>query len=619
MNKHNVFVTLICIFSLLYSPFTALAVTQNQQPETTLRQCSDVSEDTLLNELNTVSQQVFADALTQIDVAGIVDTQWDNLSVDSVIDRAVDDAVQQVQTDTGLWTKFLSSWSADQAKELTGAVANKTFESEAFRSKLDQLSVAVAAEIGGKVGELSAESVSAAFYCLQTFIGGNYADVLVASFEERVQSAVGDGSNALDQQTLDPGILAILDQHKVALGGVGVIIATQITRKLLVELGETIAKRVAGRIVGRVLGRVGSELVPIAGWIIGTGLIVYDVYSSRDGALPQIQEELKSAEVKAGIRSEVVASIEPELDLQLPEMARSIANDLFARWRDTKRDIRQVIDLAASNPQFKSILDGLEDQAQLAKLVNLTGAIMTAQGRAAVDSAIADGSLERALSLPASAPELLAAVGSLPDAIAWGDVAGELLDQVVELEIYKARKPGDLDRATLEKLVAVGDKAAVSNLVLLDTAALNSILTLSSENLKAIASKLTPDQLTWLAQSLPNLSQEQRNQLVAQLVSDPGVISQLQRSNLLGSVNQSDDINQILTFIAGSRDLAAWAGDAVRLFSLQVGLPLFAAKYGWGWTAGTVAIALLLVLVVVRLIFSMVAWLFSPFLGWRRR
>ena len=609
---------LLLIQSLLLSVLPLHAQTV-QQPETTLRQCSDVSEDTLLNELNTVSQQVFADALTQIDVAGIVDTQWDNLSVDSVIDRAVDDAVQQVQTDTGLWAKFLSSWSADQAKELTGAVANKTFESEAFRSKLDQLSVAVAAEIGGKVGELSAESVSAAFYCLQTFIGGNYADVLVASFEERVQSAVGDGSNALDQQTLDPGILAILDQHKVALGGVGVIIATQITRKLLVELGETIAKRVAGRIVGRVLGRVGSELVPIAGWIIGTGLIVYDVYSSRDGALPQIQEELKSAEVKAGIRSEVVASIEPELDLQLPEMARSIANDLFARWRDTKRDIRQVIDLADSNPQFKSILDGLEDQTQLAKLVNLTGAIMTAQGRAAVDSAIADGSLERALSLPASAPELLAAVGSLPDAIAWGDVAGELLDQVVSLEIYKARKPGDLDRATLEKLVAVGDKAAVSNLVLLDTAALSSILTLSSENLKAIASKLTPDQLTWLAQSLPNLSQEQRNQLVAQLVSDPGVISQLQRSNLLGSVSQSDDINQILTFIAGSRDLAAWAGDAVRLFSLQVGLPLFAAKYGWGWTAGTVAIALLLVLVVVRLIFSMVAWLFSPFLGWRRR
>lgn len=67
-----------------------------------------------------------------------------------------------------------------------------------------------------------------------------------------------------------------------------------------------------------------------------------------------------------------------------------------------------------------------------------------------MDSAIADGSLERALSLPASAPERVwLRLAHCPDAIAWGDVAGELPDQV-ELEIYKARKPGDLDRTTLK-------------------------------------------------------------------------------------------------------------------------------------------------------------------------
>ncbi|MFN8439993.1 MAG: hypothetical protein U0175_04440 [Caldilineaceae bacterium] len=617
MTRYHPVFSLLFILCLLFSALPAQGAALEQQPEETLRQCSDVSEEKLLDELNTVSQQVFADALTKIDVSGIVETQWNELAVDNVIDRSIDEAVTAVKNDTDLWTKFLSSWSSDQAKELATTVTNKAFESEAFRSKLDQLSVAVAAAIGTKVGELSAESVSAAFYCLQTFIGGNYADVLVASFEERVQNAVGQ-SGGVQNQDLNPGVLAVLDQHKVALGGIGVIIAAQITRRLLIDLGETIAERVAGNIVTRILGRVGSELVPIAGWIIGTGLIVYDVYNSRDGALPQIQEELKSPEVKTGIRSEVVASIEPELNLQLPEMARSIANDLFSRWRDTKRDIRQVVDLSASNPQFKSILERVETQEQLAKLVNMTGAIMNAQGRAALDSAIADGSLERALSLPSSAPQLMAAVGSLPDAIAWGEVSGELLDQVVALEIYKAKKPSDVDRTMLEKLVAVDDKAAVSNLVLLDKETLNSILTLSSENLKAIASKLTPDQLTWLAQSLPNLSQDQRNQLVARLVSDPGAIAQLQNVNLLSQVGTNDNIDQLLSFISGPTDVAAWAGDSVRLLTGQVALSLFIAKFGWGWTAGTGAAVLLLALILIRLIISIGSWLLSPFLGGRR-
>ncbi len=608
----------LAMLSLLLTSAPAHAAPPSQQAETTLRQCNDVAEDTLLDELNTVSQQVFAAALTDIDVAGIVDDQWSVLAVDGVIDSAVDSAVVQVTNDTDLWTKFLSGWSADQAKELATAVASKAFDSEPFRKKLEEISVAVATEIGAKVGELSAQSVSAAFYCLQTFIGGNYAGVLVDSFEERVQNAIGADESVVKNNQLDSGVLAILDQHKVALGGVGVIIAAQITRRLLVELGETIAKRVAGKIVGRILGRVGSELVPIAGWIIGTGLIVYDVYSSREGALPEIQDALKSAEVKAGIRSEVVASIQPELELQLPEMARSIANDLFSQWRETKRDIRQVLDLSASNLQFDAILQGIETQDQLAKLVNLVGAILSTQGRPALDSAISDGSLSRALSLPASAPQLVEALGSLPDALAWGDLAGELVEQVVALEIYKHKKPSDFERSTLEKLIAVGDKAAVSNLVLLDNQALASVLTISTDALKTVATQLTPDQLTWLGSTVAGLSQTQVNQLLARLVSNPQIITQLQGNNLLAQISDGDDLDQVLTFVAGPSDLPAWGADTLRVLQGSVPPVLFAGKYGWLTTVATALAVLLIVLIGLRLIYSFGAWLLRPLTGWRR-
>ena len=42
-------------------------------------------------------------------------------------------------------------------------------------------------------------------------------------------------------------------------------------------------------------------------------MIVYDLYESRDGALPQIQNSLKSTNVKNGVRDEIEAAIRPEL------------------------------------------------------------------------------------------------------------------------------------------------------------------------------------------------------------------------------------------------------------------------------------------------------------------
>lgn len=616
MKRLRLFFCILVLASLLPAAQAAHAAPAAQTAETTLRQCNAVAEETLLDELNAVSQQVFADALKIIDVAAIVAAQWDALKLDAAVDSAVDAGVQQVKNETDYWNRFLSGWSAEMAKELATAVANKAFASPAFHDKLDKLSGAVAAEIGKKVGDLSAESVSAAFYCLQTFIGGNYAQVLKASFEEQLQGSISAQEVQAAGQ-IDTGILAIIEQHKVALGGVGVIIAAQITRRLLIEVGESIAKRVASRIVGRVLGRVGTELVPIAGWLIGAGLIVYDVYNGRDGALPQIQATLKSSEVKAGIRGEVVASIEPELAMALPEMARAIANDLYSEWRDTKHDIRQVLDLAAENEAFRSLLQGVENTQQLSKLVALVSSTLATQGRPSLESAVTDGSLQRALSLPASAAQLVTAIGTLSEAVTWGDAAGELLDQVVALEIYKHLKPGDLDRAALQQLVDVGDKAAIANLLLLEADVLKPLLDISSASLKTLAAAFTPDQLAWLASTVAGLSAAQRDALLARLVSNPALVGQIQGMNLLGQIGDSDDLDAWLGFLAAPRDLPALAGDVMRLLSRSVSLRLFAAKYGWPTTLGVGLLGLLLILVVIRLIYDLLRWLLAPFGLWR--
>lgn len=59
----------------------------------------------------------------------------------------------------------------------------------------------------------------------------------------------------------------------------GVIVVTEISRRIAIKLSEKIAERIAGKIVGRIIGKAGGlTLIPVAGWVIGLGLIVWDLW-----------------------------------------------------------------------------------------------------------------------------------------------------------------------------------------------------------------------------------------------------------------------------------------------------------------------------------------------------
>ena len=523
--QHSLLVT-ICVLVMILGCGSTVYPRAAAQSDQTLQECSDVDEATLQDELNGVTQQVFARALAEIDLALIVDTEWQRLEIDAVLQREVDRAVVRVQSEKALWDTFLSAWSGDKAAELTRAVAAYTFESEAFAGKLDELSQAVADRLSQQIAVLSAESVSAAFYCLQTFIADNYAGVLVRKFEEQVQTA----TQAVDVGSageLDSSILAVLDQHRSALGGVGVIIGAQIARRVMINVGSEIAERVVGRIVGRVLGRIGTEVIPLVGWVVGTGLIAYDIYANRDGALPQIQAQLKSAHVQAGIRAEIVAAMEPEFRREAPQIARDVANDLFSQWRDVRRNIRQVLELSAADPAFQAILNGLENTDDLAKLVNLVGVARPALGETGFQQAVADGSLAQVLKQPASAAAIIESTQSIDTALAWSALAGDRLDEVVAFELYKHMTPSQLTRPLLERLLALDNRAAIEKLALLDAGAIESLLNVSTSNLTALALQLAPAALKTVADYLPLLEQDQRNQLISQIASNPQLVDAL--------------------------------------------------------------------------------------------
>lgn len=605
------------ILLLVLQPLTVYAAPTVQN--SSLQECDVITEETLQDELNNVTQEVVEQASANLDVARIVANQWRALEMDAVIDREVDAAVERVKGREDYWNKFLSGWSAEKAEELTLAVTTETFDSSVFREQIDALSQAVAQQIGEEIALLSAESVSAAFFCLQTFIDGNYSGALVSTFEEEVRLAT-EAASVNENSALDNNLLTIAGQHRTALGGVGVIIVAQVSKRIVLELGETISRRVAGRIVGRVLGKAGATIIPVAGWLIGAGMIAYDVYTSRDGALPQIQETLKSEEVKAGIRDEITESIEPELARELPQIAREISNQLYNEWRDVRRNIRQVLELSNENAAFRAIVDGLTTPNELSKLVTLVGTLLPTVGRDGLLAAVDDGTFARVFQQPESSFQIIADTGSMEEALAWADEAGNLLDGVVRYEIYKHQPPTGLEKPLLEKLVALDDAAAIQTLVLLNPETLRTLLELSTTNLVTLAQQLDATEMASLAEYITVLDQNQRNQLIARISSNPETVTQLSDGRLRDYLaNNRTNFDEALAFLLSPKEGLAAFADIAQVATGTTPWQLFLYKYGLGQSALVTGALILAALVALRLLLSALGWFISPITSLFRR
>jgi hypothetical protein len=573
--------------------------------------CDQVTEEELRAELNHLAQAIFAqgsDANNAVDLDAIVERQWQLLDMDEVIDVAVDDAVAVLRRDDDLWNTFLSGWSPAKAEELAQAVAVVAYGSETFRQALDDLSAGVAADLEIEIAALSAESVSSNLICLQQFIERNYSGIVVAAFRESVSAGAGDVEFAADD-SLGDGILAVLDTHKAALGGVGVIIAAQLSRKLVARIGKAISKRVAGRLAGRLLGRVGASVIPLAGWIIGGGLIVYDVLDSLDGALPQIQKSLQSQDAKLLVRDEIVKTLEPELQRELPQIARDVANELYAEWLDFKRQYRQVLALSEERPEFEALIIESGDLAKAAALLDVSLSVLGSDG---VDDAIDNGIFAQLLALPVGAVEILRDTGSVEDVLAWGMMAGASLDDVVALELHKLRSPGEMDTATLESLLSISDQAVVAKLAQVESSSLALLFTLSSAGLTDLAIQMTPSELDTVGQLLDGLDAERRNQLVLALLNNPDAMAVIVGAGAGRAVLASRDLPAAIAFLNTPADGYSIVTDGVSVANGSVSLRLFGAKYG-GMT--TLLIVLIPLLLVAGIVYSIVSLLVRPLLG----
>jgi hypothetical protein len=566
-------------------------------------ECEAIEERALRDELNTLAQSIFSTGRQQLNVAAIVDRQWIELEVDSTIDREIERAVDRIYRNENYWNRFLSGWSSEKAREFTTKIATDAFGSEAFREQIDALSTAVAEQISSEMTAITAQSASSALLCVQSFIGDSYSDTMAALFEVELQQKVAE----VDLADVDASVIPLLQSHTRTLAGIGVIIGSQIARRLV----QQISHRIAGKVVGRIVGKAAASAIPVAGWIIGGGLIVWDLIEGGRGALPQIQDALQEESVKAGIRSEVTYVIEDELRKELPAVARAVSNDVYSSWIDFKSKYTQVLALAEENPHFRAMVDKTSTE-EVGKLATLVVVGEQALGSEGLDKAIEEGTLEQIFYLPQEALQILRATANPQLVLAWADLAGADLARVVNSELYKVASPESFaDRQEMQRILVLEDRDAIAEIMLLNRLERDVLLNLPRARLLTLSAQFNEEDLRWLATYIAQMQPREANLLVERLLRDPGLMDKLRNEPVRQAVVESKDVEETLAFLSNDpkeaqRTPVETVGkvieDTERLLSGQVTWLLYWQKYGT-WRNTLIILGALVALFVVFKLF----------------
>ncbi len=558
------------VFCLILNNAVVYAAPLSEQTDYLLPKCEEIDEVQLRVELTRVIQE-FLDNQTNVNFQETVSRQWRTLSLDSVFDDEIDNAVLAVNSNTDSMNRFKSSWMPSKAEELANQVTQIAFNSSSLKVKLNQLSKNVAGGLVDKLEVASAKSSSYAIDCLQQFVNRQYSQTFVDVFSQKIKDSVEIDSDGID--SLSPNTIQYINKHKFGLAGSALLVAT-ITAKIKKKVVSTIVDRVFQQVGERVLGRLGTGLIPFLGEFIGIALIGSDLIKSFDGALPEIQKSLKAPEVKQKIQKEIANQVEKEIRNETSQIAREVSVEIYAQWLEFRTDYTEVLNLAKELPEFKEILSKTTNLSQISLLV---GVALNNMGRSQLVASIEDGTFERVLSFPEVSYKILETTHNLPSLVAWTNLAGNLIEEVVKLELYKNLSPEDLDHQLLVEILALKAPSTISKISLLDISSIRRLLSISKQNLVALSQHLSPEDLQQLAGYLGQLKQPQINQFVKFLLTDDG--SSFENADVMAHIVQSRKIDSAIEFWEAQKNSSLLLDGMLKIFTGAISWRLVADKF----------------------------------------
>jgi len=566
--------------------FAAEALTKSEYEA-----CQAREEPAFHAAIEAISIRALKTGIANVDFRAIVGDEWRRGGLDEIVDNRVDLAVEEVRQETS-WANLLESLASQQkAQDLATAVAERVYRSDAMKTALETLAIGVGKEIGKQIQFATEDASEPTLACLKAFVGARYGTTVA-------RAVAGDANkgNAFDPDSataqVSPG--AVLRQSGAGIAGAAILI---MRRQL-----ANIARRVGQRIVGAVLARVVSV---VAGGV-GLVLIAKDIWDLRHGVLPIIATEMKSEDSKEKVQDELAKTFAEQISAHVNEIGAATADRVVDVWREFRNAHAHALELAARNDQFKNFID-TQPPEKLARLDEVVSLVIASEGKAGLLKRLNDGTLNEAVNeLPAPALQISRETRSIDTGLRWYALAGDQLVQVVDLDIYRRTTPDKLTKASLQRILALDDRLAITRLVGIDRDARNTLFELPPAELTSLARSLTEAELATLARYLTGLRKEPRERVLRTVAADPTKMQSLSSERVRIAVVASADQTAAVTMMLrqdATLDPKAIVEDVGLVTGGRVSPILLWEKHPVVIVAGLVVV-LILLLMLRRLLFA---------------
>jgi hypothetical protein len=488
--------------------------------------CQARDENGFRAAIETLTRRGLESGLANVDYKILIADEWRRGNIDDIIDREVDRAIGEVREESS-WFKLWSTLaSREKAQELATTAAERVYRSDPMKKAIEGLATGLGKEIGKRIELATIDTAGPATQCMQAFLGRRYGST--------VARIVADGAGK--EYSIDP-----------AKGGAQVS-----TGQVLVEGGEGIAGTVvlvvrrqlanmATRIGQRIVGSILSRLVSVVASGVGVVLIAKDIWDFRHGVLPIIADEMKAKTTKDKVREELAKSIAEQIHDSIKEISDKTAERVVEIWLEFRRAHAKVLEIAERQDGFKRFLDTVkpDDMPRLDEIVAL---VLAGEGEPGVLKRLDDGTLHRAVTgLPPGSIEIAREARSLEAALQWSAIAGDSLSKVVEYEVHRRAKPDAFTRASLQRLLGLEDRLAITRLASLTPAARTPLFELETAELKSLARVLDETQLDSLSRYLTSLDKASAQRVLRAVAQTPARMAELGKPRVREAILASSD------------------------------------------------------------------------------
>jgi hypothetical protein len=413
-----------------------------------------------------------------------------------------------------------------KAQELATAVAERVYRSDAMKTALETLAVGVGKEVGKQIQFATEDAAEPTLACLKAFVGARYGATVA-----RAVAGNANKGNTFDPDSaaaqISPG--AVLRQSSSGIAGAAILLM----RRQLASM----ARRVGQRMVGAVLAR----LVSVVAGGVGFVLIAKDIWDLRHGVLPIIAAEMKSKDSKEKVQDELAKTFAEQISAHVNEIGGATADRVVDIWSEFRNAHAQALELAARNSQFKAFIDS-QPPEKLPRVDAVVSSVIKSEGEAGLLTRLNDGTLNVAINvLPPSGMQIARETRSIDTGLQWHALAGDQLAQVVDLDIHRRTKPDSLTKASLQRILTLNDRLAITRLVGIDRSARDTLFELPPAELTSLARSLTEDELATLARYLTGLKQEPRERVLRTVAADPTTMQSLSSERVRVAVVASAD------------------------------------------------------------------------------